>query len=226
MAMGPDESKTMMKQSQSRGKETQGPVLTLAMVRPWLMSCTLAVTIPFICLVLWQKVPELRSIMALGQEEVHGAPFVGNVPLQGASRTFTCATVLGYWATGLLLSFRHRVFIVKRGARTAIAAMLSALAVALLLFILPLLATVWAVALKMNAFPQTAWGVFDGNHGPWRYFYDLRQLLHFSFGLPVHGACAASISCLMRMSVVTLCVVLTNVAAFFALLYTHYWLID
>ena len=220
------EGSASMRQLQSREKGPQRGVLTLDMVRPWLISCTLAATIPFIFLFLWQNVPELRSIMALGQKEVHGVPFVGNVPLQGASRTFTFATALVYWATGLLLSFRHRVFIVKCGARTVIAAMLSALAVALLLFILPLLAAVWALAFKMNAFPQTAWGVFDGNHGPWRYFYDLRQLLHFSFGLPVHGACAASISCLMRMSVGTLCVVLTNVAAFFALLYTHYWLID
>ena len=190
------------------------------------MSCALATTIPFIFLLVWQNVPGLRNIMALGQKEAYCVPFGGHVPLRGASKAFTYAAVLSYWAIGLLLSFRHRAFRVKCGLRTAIATTLSALAVALLLFILPLLAAVWALALRMNAFPQTAWGVFDGNHGTWRHLHDVRQLLHFTFGLPIHGACAASISCLMRMSVATFCMALANAAAFFALLYTHYWLID
>lgn len=74
--------------------------------------------------------------------------------------------------------------------------------------------------------PDTAWGTYEGNHGPWRHRYDLRgawwqiantQTVAFLLGL---ASCCISPN---RRALIVAGLALTGKVLFFL---THYWLVD
>lgn len=208
------------------GRERDAP-LTWDRAYPWIVACGVAAVLPFAGLLLWQNGPEIRHVLTLGDEnEYLGLPFLGNVPVRGASKCFLLATAAVYWIGGTLLFFARKAYRRMGGVRAASSSVLSVASFAILIFVVPLLAVVWALALKSGVIPGTAWGVYQGNHGPWRYFYNLRHILHFTFAVPFYGALAALISGAVRPSLTAAWLIIANAAAFLGLLYTHYWLVD
>jgi hypothetical protein len=109
----------------------------------------------------------------------------------------------------------------QRGAYWISASALFFLVFSVLLFI-----WMWVRAYMHGGIPQTGWGQYEGNHGPWRHSYDLRgawwQILNLQFYAFVLGLVSIVFKPKRRASIIT---VLAFVSGCLFLV-THYWLVD
>jgi len=70
------------------------------------------------------------------------------------------------------------------------------------------------------------WGEYEGNHGPWRHFYNLRRLLYYVFQIPIPVFAFGIVSLAIKPSKLTAVITVGSVIALYALIWSHYWLID
>jgi len=105
-------------------------------------------------------------------------PFGGLNPLPPMDvRTITLVSVI-FWGSGLI--FSRRCLRSSSGWGPVISRGFLLLAAGLLFFTLTILATIWLLAFLGGNIPPGPWGIYEGNHGPWRHVYDLRKLLGFT----------------------------------------------
>jgi len=100
------------------------------------------------------------------------------------------------------------------------------LAIAGLLFVLPLMSAIWSLAVKWGFSIPSNWGYYEGNHGPWRHIYDLRKLLLFTIWIPIYSSVFALLSAIIRFNKLAWMILFSCIIVFFALIDTYYWLID
>ena len=90
-----------------------------------------------------------------------------------------------------------------------------------------LLSALWALAIDGGGIHCVLpWGEYEGNHGPWRHFYDLRRLLDYIFLIPIPVFVFGIVSLAIKPSKLAAIVTVGSVIALYALIWSHYWLID
>src|SRR5690606_22780317 len=96
-----------------------------------------------------------------------------------------------------------------------------------LLLILSLIsiAVAWILACKRGWVPEE-WGIKNGNHGPWRRFYQARELVWQALSFPVWGFLSAMISMFIKKSRTVIWFMALSLLIWFVIFYTHYWLVD
>ena len=131
----------------------------------WLFSALMSAMIPYALLLLLFLFPVLREYSLFGRE-YHPPFFNGSCqPFDGISRTFTMSAYFSFGLIGLILSFN--AFTLKYGWRLFISKIMLHLAIASLFLIIPLLSTLWALAIDGGEiYCVLPWGVSEGNHGP------------------------------------------------------------
>lgn len=88
-----------------------------------------------------------------------------------------------------------------------------------------LLVVVWAIAWWQGEIPPN-WGELDGNHGPWRYHTGLRTGLEWAMALPLVATPLFMLSALIKPTRRGVIGFGIAIGAFFALIFSHFWLID
>ena len=138
-------------------------------------------------------------------------------------RILSCSSIT-YWGIGLMLSWpRFRSYSDWRSTCSNISLNL---AIAGLFFLIPMLVTVWFLAIEGGNIPSGPWGIYEGNHGPWRHVYDLRKLLSYTIFVPICSFVLGLISLMLRATKLTGVILTASVLSFLLLMYSHYWLID
>jgi len=190
----------------------------------WLFSAFLSAMIPYALLLLLYLFPNLREHSLFGRE--YHPPFIGSCqPFEGISRTFTMSAYFSFGLIGLILSLN--AITLKYGWRLFISKLMLHLAIGSLFLIIPLLSTLWALAIDGGEIHCVLpWGVYEGNHGPWRYAYNLRMLLGYVFQVPMPVFAFGIVSLAIKPSKSAVIVTFSSVIAFCTLLWSHYWLID
>lgn len=190
--------------------------------RPWLGAAAAGAMVPVLMLGVYALSPPLRD--GLRDALFFAWPFCDD-SLQGAPVVWVASSGLVFWGLGGLLAARafRRAWPVPHPAATLV----SSLAVALGLYLVPLLATIWAMA---TAAGQVAgldqWIGWAGNHGPWRHLCQLRYLLSLTFLVPALACVLGVLAFVARPSWAALSIAGTSAMAFWLLISTHYWLID
>lgn len=146
------------------------------------------------------------------------------LPLDSTSWAFVSAAAISYSILGLALSIQRCRLVFE--VRLLLAWGLLNLAVAALLFVGPMLSAIWSLAAWYDRIPPGPWGVYEGNHGPWRWVYNLDRLLGFTFGLPFYAFLAALLSGSLKPQPPFAVVALSCPVIFVLLLWSHYWLVD
>lgn len=192
------------------------------------MAALFSSLIPFLLLLLYQHVPAARDILQIGQDKNTLIPLLGWIGyrLRGQALWFTLATAVTFVGIGSMLCAWGAGLSYNKGIRTFFSEHLFLVAVASMLFVVPLLSVSWAIALGRDAIPLGTWGEYGGNHGAWYRVYDLRYLLDLTFDMPILGFVSAVVSFFFRFSIRTLLAAAGNISVFFILLGTHYWLVD
>ena len=190
---------------------------------PWCISTVVSFLFALALLIFSLILPELW-LSIVGSEGMRVFPFGMYEPLTRASFVFTVLTVNVYWSLGLVLCKCN--FVKYSSQRDLISYICLTLAVAGLLLTIPMLVVIWLLAIKGNYLPAGSWGVYEGNHGPWRHVYDLRELLSYIIFIPLGSFVFGMTSLLFKRSLLAVILVLACVMVFFGLLHSHYWLID
>lgn len=187
---------------------------------PWLLSSAAASVVPFGLLLLHKFVPATRAYLSLGgRRDFEHSLFVfccGTMRgccswLQGASLTFLWSTTITYWVLGWILAFPtlRRSFGTGRISFT--------LAVALLLFVAPMLSTIWVLALKNGLVHLGPWELHRWRGGPWRYNCNLRWLARITWFFPLYALVFGLLSNHARPSAPAKLVAAGSVIVFFCL---------
>ena len=114
-----------------------------------------------------------------------------------------------------------------REARHVLADCLISCALACLLMVALALALAWVDAALQGVIPSGAWGVSQGNHGPWRYAPILVLLLSAAtFLLPLLALGGSLLAFLLRPSWLAFGLTLAGAATFWGMMMAFSWLID
>ena len=109
--------------------------------------------------------------------------------------------------------------------RATISAAFATLSVALLAYAALTLILMWILAARDGVVPEV-WGVYEGNHGPWRRLWPYREIVWSVIWKPLWSLNAACLSWLVKPGWRAAALAAASVAAFVFLLWSHYWLID
>jgi len=189
----------------------------------WLLPVAISSTVPLILVLILTSFPVLGEYSVFDGRSRAFFPFGFHQPLPNLVKTLYISTSVVFWWLGIFL-FRKSLMISLDRVQTAFS--LTWFATACLYFILPLLVTVWTFAFMGGHIPAGLWGVNEGNHGPWRYLYSLRNVLWNIFVLPVISCLLSAIAWLIRPAWRSVNIVTTSFLAFYLLGWSHYWLID
>jgi len=196
-------------------------------VSPWLFAALISSLIPLGLLLLFSRYPEIESLL-IGDEAKHPynflVPFGTLRPLTKTSLAFALWTTGIYWGLGYVLYTSPLPE--SSGWRFKSAQIFWILAVGGLFIIVPLLVTIWTLGIKGDFIPSGPWGVFEGNHGPWRGIYDLRKLLYYTMHLPAASFILGFLSLILRATKLAGIALLSSILTLFGLIASHYWLID
>jgi hypothetical protein len=66
----------------------------------------------------------------------------------------------------------------------------------------------------------------EGNHGPWRRLFPLRQILHHSLLIPWVACELGRLAFAVKPSREAMLVAIASITVFLALIASHHWLID
>jgi hypothetical protein len=110
-------------------------------------------------------------------------------------------------------------------ARATVSAAFATLSAALLVYAALTLIFMWSLAARDGVIPRV-WGVYDGNHGPWRRLWPYRAIVWNVIWTPFWSLNAACLSWLVKPGWKATALAITSVAAFVLLLWSHYWLVD
>jgi|WetSurMetagenome_2_1015567.scaffolds.fasta_scaffold02700_5 hypothetical protein len=109
--------------------------------------------------------------------------------------------------------------------RELVSAGLRWLSIILLLLSLVSVAHAWMHAFRENRVPEV-WGIYEGNHGPWRHYYTGRESVMYAVSLPLKSFFYSVLSVLIKKSLLGIWLIIISALYFFLVMYTHYWLID
>jgi len=199
------------------------------LILPWVYAAFIASFFLFMLLFIFWISPETFTSIFKSDvgHRTFRIPFPYGIlqPLSPLSvRTLSCSSI-AYWGIGLMLSWpRFRSYSDWRFTCSNISLNL---AIAGLFFLIPMLGTVWFLAIEGgNMLPSGPWGIYEGNHGPWRHVYDLRKLLSYTIFVPICSFVLGLISLILRATKLTGVILTASVLSFLLLMYSHYWLID
>jgi len=194
----------------------------------WSVAALTSSIIPFILLILYQRVPWAREMLDTGQDKNVSIPLLGWIGYrcQGQALWFLLVTLLTYGGIGTWLCMKVGGLSYRGGLRAIVSEHLFLLSVGLMFVVVPILSVCWTTALDRNAIPIGTWGEYVGNHGPWYRVYDLRYLLDLMFDMPLLGLMSGAASVFVQLSTRAFLACAANGVLFLSLLYTHYWLID
>ena len=87
------------------------------------------------------------------------------------------------------------------------------------------LTAAWISAVLYGWVPET-WGTFEGNHGPWRHYSLGRDMIGYALMFPIGSLLVSLTSILFKPTTLAGVIFVISGVGFFALLASHYWLID
>lgn len=191
---------------------------------PWLFSAFIGASIPYALLLLLFLFPALRETTVFATEFY---PYLSGVnqPLGGISLSLTTGAFSIFWGVGI--SLVRPSFSLSSGWRLCTSRVCLHLAMGGLFMIVPLLSALWALAIEGGGIHHVLpWGEYEGNHGPWRHFYDLRRLLYYIFQVPIPVFAFGIVSLVIKPSKLAAIVTGSSVIVWCALIWSHYWLVD
>lgn len=189
---------------------------------PWVAAAGAGAGVPALLLGVYALSPALRR-------ELRNA-LVGPWPLcddsvRGTPLAWIAASSCVYWGFGVLSTVRASRR--RQPMLYIVAAILLSAAMALGLYGVPLLSTVWAMATAGGQVVDLGkWVGWAGNHGPWRHLCQLSALLALAILLPGLAFWVGLLAFVARPSWVAAAGTIACALAFLALFATHYWLID
>lgn len=145
-------------------------------ISPWLVSAIVASSVVLLLLMLSFLFPDLWVRLVGDNGSFQGLFPFGDV----YSLTRTCLAFIlfaGGVYLGLGFGLLKRRFPGPSECRSVSAHIALTLAIAGLFLMIPLLIAIWCLATKNGYMPTGSWGIYEGNHGPWRHLYELRRLL-------------------------------------------------
>lgn len=190
------------------------------LILPWLVAALAGSMVPIVLAL----VDNLLPTPFWPRMPAYPIGFGPAYPLGKKASAFVGLAGLVFWAVGLALSSRG--FQVKAGWRQAAYHLLVMMGIAGSLFVIPLLSAIWSLAIPEGYASFPAWGLHEGNHGPWRHAYDLRKVLSRTLLLPYYACVLGLVGTSLKPSRVPLLVSAGSAVVFLALLGSHYWLID
>jgi len=201
---------------------------SLYLILPWIYAAFIALFLLSIPLLILLIFPETSARIFHGEvgHRVFRIPFPfgtlnPSTPL--TTRTLFFSSV-PYWGAGLMLSWsRFRTYSHWRSTCSNISLNL---ATGGLFFVIPMLATIWFLAIEGGNMPSGPWGICDGNHGAWRHVYDLRKLLGFTIFIPLCSFVLGLMSFILKTNKFVWVIMAASILSFLLLMYSHYWLID
>jgi hypothetical protein len=196
---------------------------TRLLIFPWCVSTVVSSIFVLALLLFSVTLPEVW-LSIVGPERMRVFPFGMSEPLTRTSLVFTVLTVSVYWGLGLVLGKSNFEKFPSRRAQASYICL--TLAIAGIFLVIPMLVVIWLLAIKGGHIPMDSWGIYEGNHGPWRHVYDLRELLSYTIFIPLGSFLFGMTSLLFKRSILAVILVLACVLGFFGLLHSHYWLID
>ncbi len=191
---------------------------------PWLFSALISSLIPFAFLLLLFTFPAIRKYHIFKEEPLFPNLFCLNRSLSGIYLTIVLFTSFSFWVPGISRAMSS--FSLSSGWRPLTSYVLMHLAIGGTLFMAPLLSTLWSLAIDSSNVPLGTWGVYEGNHGPWRYVCNLRILLHYIILLPLPLLIIGLLSFVFKPTKMAIIVIMSNIIIFFAIIWSHFWLID
>lgn len=177
-----------------------------------------------VCLLILSFFPLVRGYSIFENQSIAFLPFMLRQSISNMALTFIICTSIVYWCTGIYLL--RMSLLVKQGWRKFLSSYICSLAIGSLCFVLPMLVTLWVLAFDSENIPADSWGVTDGNHGSWRYAYDLRKMLSHIYLIPVISVFLSFVSWVIKPTWRSVEVIIASVAMFIILLVSHNWLID
>ena len=109
--------------------------------------------------------------------------------------------------------------------RQKVSRWLFVISIALLAYCATALVIAWSMAAHDGWMPKR-WGEADGNHGPWRQFYLGRTLVKHALIAPLAAFIVAGAGWFARPAWKTVALLSLALITFFAVAFTHFWLID
>jgi hypothetical protein len=139
--------------------KTAGPFDSWTVVCYWALAAVAISLIIFLLLLLDQHVPLVREILRIGEDRHSHIPMLGWVGyrLRGQALWVTLATTLSYGGIGPVLCEWGGGLSDSKSRRILASDYLFLLAVAFMLFVVPLLSISWSLAWQRGAIPSV-WG--------------------------------------------------------------------
>jgi hypothetical protein len=109
--------------------------------------------------------------------------------------------------------------------RSRLAWIFATISIILLVFSFLSLGLAWYYAFQHHMIPLQ-WDSYEGNHGPWRHFYQGRALTWWTLYFQLMSFLAALISILIKLTRVGIWMIIISILVFVVVFYFHYWLID
>lgn len=151
-------------------------------------------------------------------------PFGLNQPLGNLTLILLVNSTLVYFLVGFA---KLKDFLLMKIFKDFnVSLLISTVSFAILFYIVPLLSQSWLLAIYGNHVPINAWGIPEGNHGPWRHIYDIRKLLLWTIQLPILSLTLGLLSLFINKTRIAIASCLFSIIFFLLLLHSHYWLID
>ncbi|MEW6376458.1 MAG: hypothetical protein AB1502_11810 [Thermodesulfobacteriota bacterium] len=195
-------------------------------ISPWLHSSWISSIATFALLLLFILFPPIKDYLSIGDDSLFYLPFIGaGAPFKGTPLTFVVFASLFYLVIGVGGS--KGSLLTRLGWRSVLSNIFLNLAIAIFLFVTPLLSIIWALAIKDWEIAIGTWSVSEGNHGPWyRGFYHLRKLLYYTFLIPFGSFHFALLSFIIKPKKLSSIVLVGSILLWLSLICTHYWLVD
>jgi len=191
----------------------------------WMVASVFGCLAPLVLLVLSALFPGVWISMVGDDGRFQGYFIIGLYsPMSGTAGVLTAASLLTYWSIGITLSTQE--LLEFRGWKKVFTDTALNIGRSLLFAVLHLLAAIWCLAIKGDYVPSGPWGIYEGNHGPWRHLYDIRRLLHLSFIALDLSILVGGVTFIFTKKFSAVIIVAAAVCTYVALLYSHYWLID
>lgn len=194
-------------------------------LHPWLLAALIASLSPFAILAGIHLFPALKQYELFSLEPADFFPCGFYIKhMLDLNYTLICAALFFYWYPGIYNALRRCP--APPGVRPYVSHVSLIFAVGALVFIVPMLFTLWALAFYGNDIPRGPWGVHEGNHGPWRHVCNLRGLLENIFLIPFGSAALGMLSLLVRPNKGAAIVILGSALVLLLLVWSHGWLVD
>jgi|SRR3972149_8477480 len=193
---------------------------------PWIYAALMSSFIPVFFLFIFPlKSSEYAKALLTGTYNTYDAfPFYYSTPFSG--NFLATPTAVFYICAGIIMSKIIGPQTADDGLSVRISYAILSLSAALLFFTVPILSTVFTIAIKYGYIPSGEWGIHEGNHGPWRHLFFLRRLLENAMFQPLLALPVAMSSLPFKPTKAAVVLSAASVFAFFASILCFQWFID